>query len=154
MTAPTASPAASTAFARQMNGPLRGMLRWPQLDALWLRVREQPQGWFVSQAGEPAPTKPLEADELLRFVTELDALLRREHLHDFCGIVFADDPERPAVVKIYDPHNLGSFCNCSGIPVPTRWVLSRSRPDRIGGEPPGPDGRRQWWRRLLGRREG
>lgn len=35
-----------------MNGLLRGRLRWPQLDSLWQRVLDQPQAWFVSQAGE------------------------------------------------------------------------------------------------------
>ena len=30
------------------------------------------------------------------FVTELDALLRREHEHDYCGLAYADDPGQPA----------------------------------------------------------
>ena len=136
-------------FARQMNGYLSGMLRWEQLDALWQRVLAAPQGWYVSQEGEAPPESPLQADALCHFVTELDALLRREHEHDYCGLAYADDPGQPALIKVFDPHNMGSFCGCSSVPIPPRWVLSRSRPERIGGEAPAPAARRHWWSRLF-----
>jgi hypothetical protein len=124
-------------------------LRWPQLDALWARVRADARGWYVSQVGEPLPTAPLDADELIRFVDEVDALLRREHLVDYCGIVYADDPVQPAFIKIYDPHHMGSFCGSSSMPIPQRWVLSRCRPERIVDDAPAPAARRSWWRRLF-----
>ena len=135
-----------------MDSYLSGMLRWEQLDALWLRVRAAPQGWYVSQPGEAPPATPLEPAALHHFVTELDLLLRREHAYDYCGIVYADDAERPTLVKIYDPQNLGSACSSSSTPVPPRWVLSRMRPERFGDEAPAPTSRRPGWRRLLGTR--
>ncbi len=141
---------AASAFAQQLNGNFLGMLQWQQLDDLWLRVRAEPRGWYASLVGEAAPEAPLEADALNRFVDEVDALLRREHKQDFCGIVFADNREQPAFIKIYDPHNLGSFCSCSSAPVPPRWVLSRIQPERIEDDGPLPGSRRSWWQRLFG----
>jgi hypothetical protein len=144
------TPAPANEFWRRMNGTLSGMLRWEQLDALWQRVRAEPQGWYVSQVGEPVPAAPLEAAALERFVGELDTLLRREHPESYCGVVYADQPEQPTFIKVYDPHHMGSFCSCSSTPVPPRWVLSRCRPERIADTAPAPAARRHWWQRLLG----
>jgi hypothetical protein len=133
-----------------MDGYLRGMLHWQELDALWLRVRAEPQGWYLSQLGEAPPTSPLEAQALLRAVDEVDALLRREHRQTFCGVVFADAPEQPTFVKIFDPQHMGSMCSCSSEPVLPRWVLSRCPPDPLQVDAPAEGARRHWWSRLTG----
>jgi hypothetical protein len=73
--------------------------------------------------GEVAPTLPLDADTLGRLVDEVDALLRREHQHNFCGIVYVDSREQPRFIKIFDPHNLRSSCTCSATPIAPRWPL-------------------------------
>lgn len=151
---PAAEAGLRSEFSRQMDGYLRGMLNWDQLDALWRSVRADPQGWYVSQAGEAIAAQPLEAQALLRFVDEIDALLRREHEHEFCGIVFADDSERPAFIKIFDPGNVGSFCSSGSAPIPPRWVLSRSKPERIDDDAQVPSARRHWWSRLFGPGQG
>jgi len=144
----SADPAST--FSRQMDGYLRGMLYWEQLDALWLRVRAEPQGWYVSQLGEAVPSAPLEAQALSRFVDEIDALLRSEHRQNFCGVVYADVPELPTFIKIFDPRHMGSFCSCSSTPIPPRWVLSRSHPEPIQDDAPADGARRRWWSRLFG----
>ena len=146
----TATPTpASSAFAQQLNGNFKGMLRWPQLDALWLQVRAQPQGWYASQLNQPVPEHPMDAAALNRFVDEVDALLRREHQQDYCGIVFADQAERPAFIKIYDPHHLGSACSASRTPIAPLWLLSRIKPERQQDSAPQPGARRNWWARLF-----
>ncbi len=134
---------------RLLQGRFSGILRWEQLDELWARILAEPEGWYVYQVGEAPPDAPLEAEALRRFVAEVDALLRREHGEDYCGIVYADDREHPTLVKIYDPNNLGSSCGSSGRFIPPRWVLSRVPPEAIE-EPVTPMGRRRWWRRLWG----
>jgi hypothetical protein len=80
--------------------------------------------------------------------------LRREHQHNFCGIVYVDSREQPAFIKIFDPHNLGSSCSCSPTPIPPRWVLSRCLPERIDDHTPLPSSRKYWWQRVLGIRQG
>lgn len=138
-----------TDFATRLNGEFYGILRWQDLDGLWLRVCEEPEGWYASLTGDAAPEAPLDADALRHFVAEVDALLRREHEYDYCGIVYADSPAQPGLIKIYDPHNLGSSCGCSGAKIPPRWVLSRIKPARIEDDAPLPNGRRRWWQRLF-----
>jgi hypothetical protein len=137
-------------FTARMNGSFQGMLQWRDLDALWSRVLAEPDGWYASLIGEAVPEAPLDAEALERFVAEVDGLLRLEHEYDYCGIVYADDPEQPSFIKIYDPHNLGSSCGCSGAKIPPRWVLSRIPPARIADDAPMPGSRRRWWERLFG----
>lgn len=137
-------------FAIHMNGRFRGILRWEELDALWATVRAVPEGWYASLTGEAVPQEPLDAGVLPRFIEELDGLLRREHDYDYCGIVYVDDPAEPTLIKIYDPHNLGSSCGCGGTRIPPRWVLSRMPPTPINDDAPLPGARRRWWQRLFG----
>lgn len=142
-----------SAFSQRLNGNFIGMLHWPQLDDLWLRVRAEPLGWYASQIGEALPQAPLDADTLSRFIDEVDALLRREHKQDYCGIVYVDNREQPGFIKIYDPHNMGSFCSCSSAPIQPRWVLSRIKPEHIEDDVNLPRSRRSWWNRIFCRHE-
>lgn len=135
-------------FLAAFRGSFTSTLRWPQLDALWDRIRAAPDGWFVYAVGEPPPTAPSTAAALLHFIDEIDALLRREHAEDYCGIVYADDLQTPALIKIYDPHNLGVSCGYSDNPPLPGWVLSRLRPQDLAAARQ-PAGRRRWWHKLL-----
>ena len=135
-------------FIQQYFGPLSGVLSWQDLDALWQRLRDDAAaGWYVYTVGEPVPEAPLEAAAFQARLDELGATLRREHEEDYCGIVYADDLQRPRLVKIYDPRNLGKVCGFSEEPVPPGWVLSQQPPvdvtdlQRPGQQAP----KRRWW---------
>ena len=146
------SGAASEPFLEAWQGSFTGILRWPQLEALWARIRARAhEGWYVYAVGEPPPTTPADPDELERFLTEIDRLLRSEHAEDYCGIVYADDPDHPKLVKIYDPGNLGAVCGSSARPPLPGWVLSTLPPVDLEAAMPPPAARRRWWRRLFGR---
>lgn len=138
----------SEEFLNRMQGTFRGMLHWRDLDALWAKVRAQPAGWYLSMSGESLPQETAAPETLLTFVTEVDALLRREHDCTHCGIVYADDAEHPALIKIHDPNNIGS--SCSSTPAPPRWILSRMPPSHIADDAPLPGNRRRWWQKLFG----
>ena len=140
----------SSTFSQLLNGNFIGMLHWAELDDLWRRVRAEPLGWYASQSGQLVPTTPMTPDALNGFVDEVDALLRREHKQDFCGIVCADQREQPGFIKIYDPHNMGSFCSCASTPIQPLWVLSRSQPEHITDDSALHDARGSWWQRLFG----
>jgi hypothetical protein len=137
------------AFLDAFRGSFTSALRWPQLDALWDGVRAAPDGWYLYAIGEPPPRTAAAPAEVLRFVDEIDALLRREHDEDYCGIVYADDLRTPAMIKIYDPNNLGVSCGFSANPPLPGWVLSRMPPGDLTALR-APAGRRRWWRRLFG----
>ncbi len=137
-------------FTARMDGRFHGVLQWKDLDALWDKVRAKPEGWYASLIGEVPVQTPMTADALGEFVNEVDALLHREHEHDYCGIVYVDDPSSPALIKIYDPHNLGSLCGSSGVRTPPRWILSRIQPTLIVDDAPLPNSRRRWWQGLFG----
>ncbi len=141
---------ADKTFLEAFRGGFTGILRWPQLDALWERVRSSAdEGWYVYSVGETPPEAPASAEALDRFLTEVDALLRREHDEDYCGIVYVDDPQSPSFVKIFDPNNLGVSCGYSDNPPLPGWILSRIPPVDLPDALPKPAGRRRWWRRLF-----
>lgn len=138
-------------FVEAFKGRFSGVLRWPQLDELWARVRADAEGgWYVYAVGEPPPQRPVSGEQLRRFIEEVDALLRREHEEDYCGIVYADDRERPGFIKIFDPNNLGMVCGSSEVPPLPGWILSKLPPVDLPAVLPPPGNRRRWWRRLFG----
>ncbi len=139
------------AFLSAFKGSFTSALRWPQLDALWQRLRaDAGGGWYLYALGEPPPAEPAKAESVTRFIDEMDALLRAEHDEDYCGIVYSDDPASPRFVKIYDPNNLGVACGFSDNPPLPGWVMSKLRPVDLPAAQPAPKGRRRWWQRLFG----
>ena len=137
-------------FEQRIWGRFSGVLRWSQLDALWARVRSESScGWYVYDLGALPPERPASTEELIAFLKRVDRHLRREHEHDYCGIVYVDDLHEPSLIKIYDPGNLGAVCGTSRSRVLPRWVMSRMRPSPLrecvaAKLPPG-----KWWQRLF-----
>ncbi len=136
-------------FVAAFRGTFYGVLRWPQLDALWQRLRQNAEGWYVYAVGEPPPVAVSSADDLRIFLDEVDRLLRKEHDEDYCGIVYTDSFEQPSFVKIFDPHNLGVSCGFSDNPPLPGWILSRLPPVALDALPQ-TGSRRRWWQRLFG----
>jgi len=137
-------------FLTAFRGSFTAALRWHQLDALWARLRERADaGWFLYAVGESPPTEPADAARVEVFIAELDALLRAEHQEDYCGIVYADDPQAPTLVKIYDPHHLGVSCGSSANPPLPGWVMSLLPPVDLPAARAPANNRRRWWRRLF-----
>ena len=63
------------------------------------KVRAEPEGWYAALTGEAPPTTPMTVEELGKFITEIDALLHKEHHYDYCGVVYVDEPAKPALLK-------------------------------------------------------
>ena len=137
-------------FATRLNGRFQGVMQWSDLDALWARVRADPDGWYASLTGEAPPDAAMTADETIKFIAEIDGLLHREHEFDYCGVVYVDDPDSPGLIKIFDPHNMGSGCRVGGAPIPPQWVLSRCKPSLMVNDAPLSNSRRRWWQNLFG----
>lgn len=137
-------------FRRVFEGRLTGVMRWPELDALWKTLAARAEaGWYVYAVGEAPPEAPVDPGGLKRILAELRVLLERDHGEDYCGIVYADDLADPSLVKVYDPNHLGASCGTSGMRVLPGWVLSTMPPVDLRALMPPPAGRRRWWRRLL-----
>ena len=138
-------------FLQAFRGSFTSALRWHHLDALWERLRADAGGhWYIYAVGEAPPSRAAPADEFERFLVEIDQLLRAEHAEKFCGIVYADDLDKPAFVKIYDPNNLGVSCGYSDNPPLPGWVLSKIPPVDLASELILPKNRKRWWRHLFG----
>jgi hypothetical protein len=137
-------------YLQAFKGSFTSALRWHHLDELW-RVLNQDAagGWYIYAVGEAPPDEPVDADGLIRFVTGIDELLRREHDEKYCGIVYADDLKQPAFIKIYDPNNLGVSCGYSDNPPLPGWVLSKIPPVDLAALKP-PNNRKRWWQALWG----
>jgi hypothetical protein len=135
-------------FEQLYSGRLWSLLSWQQLTDFWARI-DRDAGWYLYAVGEPLPTAPAAPAEVERFIAETDALLHKEHHHDYCGIVYADDLEAPRLVKIYDPNNLGSSCGTGKHPHPPGWIMSRVLPVELERPGPLPESRKRWWRALF-----
>ena len=141
--------AARTEFDQLFDGTLYSLLSWKQLEAFWTRL-DRGGGWYLYAVGEPCPLEPADAEHVAAFVREMDALLRREHREEYCGIVYADDLERPRLIKIYDPNHLGSSCGSGKHRILPGWVMSRTPPTNL--TPPShfiTQDRKRWWRGFL-----
>ncbi len=138
------------AFRDAFKGSFSGILRWPQLDELWQRIRADADGgWYLYAIGEAPPNDRVGREDLLHFIDQLDQLLRKEHEEDYCGIVYVDDPAVPSFVKIFDPNNLGVSCGYSDNPPLPGWILSKLQPADLQAPMPLPGNRRRWWQRLF-----
>lgn len=136
----------STPFHQHYQRYFTGILQWSQLDALWENVKAHPQGWFIYVIAENPPVIPVSVETLLEFIETTDKFLHQEHEHDYCGIVYADDRETPAMIKIFDPHHLGAVCGSCGSVVLPRWVLTKIQPQAIEINEPAPQ---HWWQRFF-----
>ena len=137
-------------FREAFRGSFYGVLRWPQLDALWETLRmDAAAGWYIYAVGTEPPTAQAGADKMVEFLGEIDVLLRREHGEDYCGVVYTDSFDTPSFVKIFDPHNLGVSCGFSDNPPLPGWILSKIPPTDLKA-PDLAGNRRRWWQRLFG----
>jgi hypothetical protein len=137
-------------FIAKFNGVLKNALEWAHWDALVATLKAKSDGgWYVYYVGEEVPTGPLSPWQFVSFLEKISELLRREHDESYLGIVYVDDFENPAFVKIYDPNNLGSSCGGSGRRVLPSWVLSRTPPTDLHAALPNPGNRRRWWQSLF-----
>ncbi len=138
-------------FMTAFRGSFIATLRWPQLDALWAVLQQNPtDDWYIYAIGETPPESPASAQDLCRFLDEMALFLRREHDEDYCGIVYADNLAQPSLIKIYDPHNLGVSCGYSDNPPLPGWVLSKLPPCDLPSTRILPNNRRRWWRKIFG----
>ncbi|ALG67914.2 hypothetical protein [Beggiatoa leptomitoformis] len=137
------------AFEQHYKGRFSGILRWTQLDALWEKVQASPEGWYVYFVGGAVPQQPTNALNLQLFIDELDSLLRHEHDYDFCGLIYADNVENPAMIKVFDPHQLGSGCGVNHKPVFPRWLLSKIPPESLLDNTRPTANRHRWWKQLF-----
>lgn len=135
-------------FHRLMSGLLFSLLSWQQLTDFWARV-EKDAGWYLYAIGEAVPVAPATPAQVEEFIVEVDALLRRDHHESYCGIVYADNLDKPSFIKIYDPNHLGSSCGSSKTPTLPGWIMSRVPPVELHQKYALPANRKRWWQSLF-----
>ncbi len=136
-------------FTDLLNGTLYGVMRWDQWDILCEKIRSENECYLYA-IGQDVPDAPVVGAALSYALDEISALLKRDHEADYLGIVYVDDFSSPALVKIYDPNNLGASCGSGGHETPPGWILSLHQPSLIASDIPVPNNRRRWWQKLLG----
>jgi hypothetical protein len=136
-------------FLRAYTGRFWSVMSWEQLVAFWQRI-DPAAGWHLYAIGETPPAKAADPATVATFIEHIDDLLRKDHHESYCGIVYADNLDSPRFIKIYDPNNLGSSCGSSKNPPPPGWLMSLLPPEEVGRTRLLPEGRRRWWRALIG----
>lgn len=136
--------------ARFKQGRFESLMRWEQLTSFWETLKPQiDDNWYVYAIGEDAPQTTTEKEQVLKFIDEIDQLLRREHDEDYCGIVYADNHQQPDFIKIFDPHNLGVSCGFSENPPLPGWVMSKMKPVNLQEALKPTNNRRRWWQKIF-----
>lgn len=136
-------------YLQQFGGRFVSTMKWHHLDALWKRVKGDPRGWYIYAISAPVPALAASQEQLFTFIDEVDQLLREGHQEDYCGIVYADDLEKPQMIKIYDPDNLGVVCGFSDNPPLPGWILSRSAPIDLPARQQMVKKRKRWWQSIF-----
>lgn len=141
-------------FLRAFHGSLAGIRHWQDLDDFWdLLKKSADDQWFLYTITETPPTQPLQRGEFIQRLDNIDDLLRREHQEDYCGIVYVDNMQQPAFIKIYHPGNLGVVCGFSDNPPLPGWILSRLPPVELNEQNlaslRNTKSKRRWWQRLI-----
>jgi len=140
-------------FKSVFSGKFYGVLRWPQLDELWDLVKSDSEGWYLYAVGSEAPSETSNTQETETFINELDGLLRREHNEDYCGIVYTDDLNKPTLIKIFDPNNLGTSCSIAKHGPPPAWIISKMKPVDLSGllqqAMQQTASRKRWWQKIF-----
>ena len=137
-------------FNTTYSGKFFGVLRWPQLDTLWETVKKDNTDWFIYAVGSEPPQKPVVDEKVDQFIDEIDTLLHREHDEDYCGIVYADDLDKPTLIKVFDPNNLGTSCSIAKEGPLPGWVISKMKPDNLSAPMKPTANRRRWWQKIFG----
>ncbi len=136
-------------FYSAFRGHFTSLLKWEDLDMFWQTMRQNAAaGWYVYAIGESVPAQASTTEQLNHFIDRIDALLRKEHEEDYCGIVYTDSKTDPTMIKIFDPNNLGAQCGFSDNPPLPGWVISLLPPQPLENRSYLPEGRRRWWRKL------
>jgi hypothetical protein len=137
-------------YVDAFKGRFSSLMRWHQLDEFWENLKQQvDSGWYIYHVGDVPPESPVDSNKLLEFIDEIDALLRKEHDEDYCGIVYTDSKENPSYIKIFDPNNLGVSCGYSEKPPLPGWILSRIAPIELEEALYPAANRRRWWQRVF-----
>ena len=136
-------------FNKVYTGKFFGVLRWPQLDTLWEIVKKDNTDWFIYAVGSEPPQEAAIDEKVDQFIDEIDKLLRQEHDEDYCGIVYTDSLDKPSLIKVFDPNNLGTSCSIAKKgPLPS-WVISKMKPDDLLAAMTQPANRRRWWQKIF-----
>ena len=138
----------ATDFERSLNGMLHSLLSWQQLADFWPKI-DPAAGWYLYAIGEPVPLSPAAPEQVASFIKKIDSLLHKDHDEDYCGIVYANDVNNPSLVKIYDPHNLGSSCGSSKNPPLPGWIMSLTPPTHLQPKGITPGNRKRWWETFM-----
>ena len=134
-------------FEHKLSGRFEGILCWSDLDDLWRAVHKSSKAWYIYEVGMDVPDTSLRAEKLAAEIARIDKILRDNHDEDYCGIVYADNPKAPSLIKVFGPKNLGASCGSSGAKVWPRWIFSHMQPTAVGvaldaaGKP-------KWWQNL------
>jgi hypothetical protein len=134
-------------FEQSLHGRFEGILRWPDLDDLWVQVKASKRPWYIYEVGMDVPDAPISETKLAGEIDAINKLLRDNHDEDYCGIVYVDDPETPTLVKVFGPKNLGASCGSSGSKTWPRWILSHMAPSAVGVKLDD-KGKPTWWKAL------
>jgi len=129
-----------TNYWRAFQGRSSGLINWKDVDALWVQLSSQPEGFFVYDFEAAPPTTPLPAFDFARFLPKAEALVNERRDRSHSGAIYIDSLTAPLFIKIFDPTNMGTSCGGDHEMVFPRFTLSKIKPDARPTPTPKPKG--------------
>ena len=136
-------------FLQAFRGRLKSTLRWHEFDTTLESINQQPEDWYIYQLGTAPPEDTEEAKITQDFTQRINALIRKEHQEDYCGVIYTDSFTEPSFLKIYDPNNLGVSCGFSDNPPLPGWIMSKIKPIDIPEAMNPAKNRKRWWHKIF-----
>ena len=118
-----------TPYWNKYNGRFFGLLKWEQMDALWLQLHDYPSDWYVFDFEKPQPSLVSSAEDFKQFLNDAMGFLLSRKINEHGGLVYVDEQTAPEFIKIFDPRKMGSSCGGSGGRTYPRWTISIIKPD-------------------------
>jgi hypothetical protein len=118
-------------YLKQFKGRFIGIMQWQDCDDLLNALISNPQEWYIYNTSDIVPDSTVAPDEFVSQIKSIKEIITKEHQERYCGIVYADNLDKPSFVKIFHPNNLGKVCGSSENPPLPRWLLSKTQPTDV-----------------------
>lgn len=124
----TANDLPSSPYWAAFQGKFFGVLKWEDVDQFWISLADK-NSWYINDLDKEFVSQKASPAQFSTFLGVAKTLIDSRRDMSMSGAIYTDNIQSPSFVKIFDPANMGSACNISGVRTMPRWILSQIPPE-------------------------